>query len=92
MSFQKALGDIEIAMRVLQESNATENPVDTHYKSLNCELTLVDKGEKVFKVCFFYCFKLDLKVTKIHAIGAVETLRIFTAQVVLCRTASLFMR
>jgi len=46
----QALGDIEIAMRVLKDCGVTENPVDSHYKALNCELRLMDRTDPMFKV------------------------------------------
>ena len=45
----QTLGDIEIAMKVLKEE-LDENPIDSHYKALNCELKPVDKTDTSFKV------------------------------------------
>lgn len=52
--YWKALGDIEIAMRVLQDSTPTANIIDTQYRSLNCELEVIDESEQVFKVCLYF--------------------------------------
>jgi len=37
-------------MRVLKDCKVTENPVDSHYKALNCELRLMDHSDPMFKV------------------------------------------
>ena len=37
-------------MRVLKDCKVTENPLDSHYKALNCELRLMDKTDPMFKV------------------------------------------
>ena len=37
-------------MRVLKDCKVTENPVDSHYRALNCELCLMDHSDPMFKV------------------------------------------
>ena len=36
-------------MRVLKDCEVTENPVDSHYKALSCELRLMDTANPMFK-------------------------------------------
>jgi len=37
-------------MRVLKDCRVSENPLDSHYRALNCELRLMDHADPVFKV------------------------------------------
>jgi len=37
-------------MHVLKDCEVTENPVDSHYKALSCELQLMDDADPMFKV------------------------------------------
>ena len=37
-------------MKIIKQSNVSENPVDTHYNSLKCELTALDSADADFKV------------------------------------------
>jgi poly [ADP-ribose] polymerase len=60
LNLLEALGDIEIAMRVLKECKSTENPIDQHYLSLHCELKLMDKTNPAYKV-------IDKYLTSTHA-------------------------
>src|SRR6218665_30467 len=44
-------------MRILQETKSTENPVDTQYKSLRCDLQLMDKVDPTYKARHpIYCY------------------------------------
>jgi hypothetical protein len=55
MLFIQALGDIEIAMKLLKKDEGSDdNPVDAHYKSLECDLKPLAKTDSDFKViCTF---------------------------------------
>ena len=46
----EALGDIEIAMKILNHKDSSENPIDTHYHDLKCDLKPIDKKCDTFKV------------------------------------------
>ncbi|XP_064640278.1 poly [ADP-ribose] polymerase 2-like [Lineus longissimus] len=47
----EALGDIEIAMKLLKKDlGSDENPVDAHYKSLECEMKPLAKTDPDFKM------------------------------------------
>ncbi|XP_072423624.1 poly [ADP-ribose] polymerase 2 [Chiloscyllium punctatum] len=47
----EALGDIEIAIKLVSsETESTENPLDQHYRSLQCSLQPVDHTTTEFKV------------------------------------------
>ncbi|XP_046842103.1 poly [ADP-ribose] polymerase 2-like [Xenia sp. Carnegie-2017] len=45
----ETLGNIEIAMTVLKEE-LDENPIDSHYKALNCQLSPLDKTNTDFQM------------------------------------------
>ena len=46
-----ALAQIEIAMNIIKsEGGDDQNPVDYHYEALTCEISHVDKNEKIFEV------------------------------------------
>ncbi|XP_012940538.1 poly [ADP-ribose] polymerase 2 [Aplysia californica] len=45
----EALEDIEIAIKMLQGGDKSENPVDRHYHQLKCELKALDHGADEFK-------------------------------------------
>ena len=49
LTFQ-ALGDIEIAFKVLQKGDMHDNPLDRHYHALNCDLVPIDKTTDEYKV------------------------------------------
>ena len=46
----QALGDIEIAIKMLKMGDMTENPLDRHYHSLKCDLEPIDHKSDEFKV------------------------------------------
>ncbi|CAD5118229.1 DgyrCDS6951 [Dimorphilus gyrociliatus] len=46
----ETLGDIEIAMNVLKNVDEGENPIDSHYKSLRCDLKLIKQESNEFKI------------------------------------------
>lgn len=46
----EVLNDIEIAMKILNETVANENPVDTHYNKLNCDLEPLDHDNGDFQM------------------------------------------
>ena len=50
LSLLEALGDIQIAIKMLKEGDKKDNPVDRHYKSLHCELKPLEKKHADFKV------------------------------------------
>ena len=53
LSLLEALGDIQIAMTMLAADaggDSKENPLDRHYKSLDCHLEPADKSSDEFKV------------------------------------------
>ena len=47
----KALDDIEVAMKIIRRRTSNENPIDTHYKDLKCDLEPLDHTHADFKVC-----------------------------------------
>jgi poly [ADP-ribose] polymerase len=48
----EALADIEIAMKIIKQSKVDENPLDTHYNSLKCDIQALDKTMADYKVRF----------------------------------------
>ena len=46
----QALGDIEIAIKMLKEGNYDENPVDRHYHAMKCDLETLQNTSDEFKV------------------------------------------
>lgn len=77
LSLLEALGDIEIAMRVLKDCKVTENPVDSHYRALNCELRLMDHTDPVFKVIEQYLTNTHAPT---HTLYKMKLLDVFEVQ------------
>ncbi|KAL4235039.1 Poly [ADP-ribose] polymerase 2 [Mactra antiquata] len=50
----EALGDIEIAIKMLKEGDMSENPVDRHYHSLKCDMEPLDHTSDSFKMLESY--------------------------------------
>ena len=50
----QALGDIEIAMKVLSDSGAAGDvhPIDRHYRQLGCKMELLEHSSDTFKVSY----------------------------------------
>ena len=48
----QALGDIEIAMKVLSDSGSKSDihPIDRHYQQLGCKMEALDHDSETFKV------------------------------------------
>lgn len=46
----EALGDIEIAIKMLKEGDRSENPIDRHYHSLKCDMEPLDHTSEEFKM------------------------------------------
>ncbi|XP_064610913.1 poly [ADP-ribose] polymerase 2-like [Liolophura sinensis] len=46
----EALDDIEVAMRTLETGDMSINPVDRHYQSLHCDLSVMDKQSEDFQL------------------------------------------
>ena len=46
----QALDDIEVAMKIIKRRTSDENPLDAHYKALNCDLEPLDRTNTDFKV------------------------------------------
>jgi len=48
----QALGDIEIAMKVLSDAGSKSDihPIDRHYQQLGCKMELLDHSSEMFKV------------------------------------------
>ncbi|XP_013383851.1 poly [ADP-ribose] polymerase 2-like [Lingula anatina] len=46
----EALGDIEIAIKMLKEGDFSENPVDRHYHALHCKLKPLEQTHDDFKL------------------------------------------
>jgi len=46
------LGDIEIAMKVLSDSEAKNDvhPIDRHYQQLGCKMEVLEHSSEAFKV------------------------------------------
>ncbi|CAH1779148.1 unnamed protein product [Owenia fusiformis] len=61
LNLLEALDDIEVALKMLKKKgDINENPVDTHYKNLNCTLKPLEKSHADFKMVEDY-------VTNTHA-------------------------
>ena len=53
----QTLGDVEIAQSILKAADASgviENPIDSHYKKLRCNLTPLDHGSSLFNLLSRY--------------------------------------
>lgn len=50
----EALGDIQIAIKMLKQGDMSENPVDRHYHALKCNLEPVDHKHDEFKMVCTY--------------------------------------
>lgn len=50
----QALGDIEIAMKVLSDSGAAGDvhPIDRHYRQLGCKMEVLEHSSDTFKVSY----------------------------------------
>ena len=46
----QALEDIQYAIKMLKQGDRSENPVDRHYHSLECQLAPLDHSSDTFKV------------------------------------------
>ena len=46
----QALGDIEIAMKLIKNCGADENPVDSHYNSLKCDMISLPSNDANYMV------------------------------------------
>jgi len=50
MQMLEALGDIEIATKILKETeSSTVNPIDANYQKLNCKITPLDPASDLYK-------------------------------------------
>lgn len=65
----QALADIEVAMNIIKHKQADENPLDTHYNDMKCEVQPVPKGSKEYNVSIkavqtftFACNPILLKI------------------------------
>lgn len=57
LSLLETLGDIEIAIKMLNKASTVENPIDRHYEQLDCVIKVLDKNDKVFKIIENYLQK-----------------------------------
>lgn len=46
----ETLGDIEIALKIIKRTDAKLNPVDLHYKDLECDLSPVNPSDETYKL------------------------------------------
>jgi poly [ADP-ribose] polymerase len=53
----EALGDIEIAIKALNQQSDIENPVDRHYEQLDCKINLINRDDQVFGILEAYLHK-----------------------------------
>jgi poly [ADP-ribose] polymerase len=53
----EALGDIEIAIKALNQQSDVENPIDRHYEQLECAVNLVNRDDKLFNIIETYLYK-----------------------------------
>ena len=64
--FAQALGDIQIAVKAMQEeAESLEHPVDKHYRTLHCDLMPLDHEHDDFKVGLLSCTNVQFQ-KKIH--------------------------
>jgi len=54
MKLLELLGDIEIAVKALNQQSDIENPIDRHYDQLNCKLMPMDKTDSMYKLISDY--------------------------------------
>lgn len=72
----EALGDIEIAMKVIKEKSADTvlNPIDQHYINLNCEIMLLKRDSNEFKIIEKYT---QITHAKTHNLYKMEVLDVY---------------
>ncbi|KAK6185449.1 hypothetical protein SNE40_007679 [Patella caerulea] len=71
----EALGDIEIAIKILKSGDKSENPIDRHYHSLKCDIGVLDKTHPDYKICEQY---LQTTHATTHNQYKMELLDVFT--------------
>ena len=72
----EALGDVEIAMKVIKEKSgdAVLSPIDQHYINLNCEITLLKRDSNEFKIVEKYT---QITHAKTHNLYKMEVLDVY---------------
>ena len=48
----EALADIEIAVKLIKESKIDENPIDTHYNALKCQMFPLDASSADYQIIY----------------------------------------
>jgi len=72
-----ALGDIEIAMKILKnDKNTLLNPIDQHYKSLNCEMNILLHESAEFKMVEKYTQNTHAKTHNQYKMQVVDVLEV----------------
>ncbi|CAB4016738.1 poly [ADP-ribose] polymerase 2-like, partial [Paramuricea clavata] len=71
----EALGDIEIAMKILKEE-LDENPIDSHYKALKCGLLPIDNTSPNFKMIETYVKNTHAKTHSYYTMTVEEVFEI----------------
>ena len=61
MKLLEVLGDIEIAIKILNQKSDIENPIDRHYDQLECDLNPLDHSDSMFKL-------IEKYMTNTHAV------------------------
>jgi len=74
MQMLETLGDIEIATKILKETEASgSNPIDSNYQKLKCAITPLDHASAMFKHITDY-----VTTSQEEGRGQLELLEVFT--------------
>eukprot|EP00112_Aurelia_sp_Birch-Aquarium-sp1_P002057 Seg1224.3 transcript_id=Seg1224.3/GoldUCD/mRNA.D3Y31 product=Poly protein_id=Seg1224.3/GoldUCD/D3Y31 len=77
MELLEALGDIEIALKVIKENkDMLLNPIDRHYKALNCQIEAVEHGIEEFQVIEKYLQNTHAKTHNTYKMEVQEIYRL----------------
>ena len=70
------MSDIQIALKVLQEGDRREHPMDRHYHSLNCTLSPVDHEDAVFSMVTKYVKNTHARTHNQYQLEVVEVFQV----------------
>ncbi|CAM8930627.1 unnamed protein product [Rhodiola kirilowii] len=72
----EALGEIELATKLLKEDNDQEDPLYSHYQRLHCELTPVEAGSDEFSMIAQYMQNTHAKTHSNYTVDIVHLFRV----------------
>ena len=72
----QTLGDIQIALKVLQEGDRREHPLDRHYHSLHCGLIPVEHEDDEFSMVVKYVKNTHARTHNQYRLKVLEVFRV----------------